>query len=141
MIAAPFILGSSDAIVSRFVKSDWDMKALDLHSMLVETMSKSEHVLIIGFGRGGQTVGRVLAQENIPFFALDLDIGRVQVGTQCRRTGLVRRCQTARSLGGGRFGARQNGGHYPEQYARNPACSRQYHVLASEHACVCSGYQ
>ena len=35
MIAAPFILGSSDAIVSRFVKSDWDMKALDLHSMLV----------------------------------------------------------------------------------------------------------
>ena len=79
MIIAPFILGSSDAIVSRFVKSSWDMKALDLHSMLVETMSKSDHVLIIGFGRGGQTVGRVLAQENIPFFALDLDIGRVQV--------------------------------------------------------------
>ncbi len=79
MIIAPFILGSSDAIVSRFVKSSWDMKALDLHSMLVETMSKSDHVLIIGFGRGGQTVGRVLAQENIPYFALDLDIGRVQV--------------------------------------------------------------
>ena len=79
MIIAPFILGSSDAIVSRFVKSSWDMKALDLHSILVETMSKSDHVLIIGFGRGGQTVGRVLAQENIPFFALDLDIARVQV--------------------------------------------------------------
>lgn len=79
MIIAPFILGSSDAIVSRFVKSSWDMKAVDLHSMLVETMSKSDHVLIIGFGRGGQTVGRVLAQENIPFFALDLDIARVQV--------------------------------------------------------------
>ena len=79
MIIAPFILGSSDAIVSRFVKSSWDMKALDLHSMLVETMSKSDHVLIIGFGRGGQTVGRVLAQENIPYFALDLDIARVQV--------------------------------------------------------------
>ena len=79
MIAAPFILGSSDAIVSRFVKSDWDMKALDLHSMLVETMSKSEHVLIIGFGRGGQSVARVLAQEGIPYFALDLDIARVQV--------------------------------------------------------------
>lgn len=55
------------------------MKSLDLHSMLVEAMSKSDHVLIVGFGRGGQTVGRVLAQEDIPYFALDLDIARVQV--------------------------------------------------------------
>lgn len=79
MIIAPFVLESSDALVGRVVKSSWDMKALDLHTMLVEAMSKSDHVLIIGFGRGGQTVGRVLAQENIPYYALDLDIGRVQV--------------------------------------------------------------
>ena len=79
MIIAPFVLGSSDALVGRLAKSSWDMKSLDLHSMLVETMSKSDHVLVIGFGRGGQTVGRVLAQEGIPYFALDLDIARVQV--------------------------------------------------------------
>lgn len=79
MIIAPFVLGSSDALVGRLAKSSWDMKSLDLHSMLVETMSKSDHVLIVGFGRGGQTVGRVLAQEDIPYFALDLDIARVQV--------------------------------------------------------------
>lgn len=79
MIIAPFLLGGSDALVGRLVKSSWDMKSLDLHSMLVETMSKSDHVLIVGFGRGGQTVGRVLAQEDIPYFALDLDIARVQV--------------------------------------------------------------
>lgn len=79
MIIAPFVLGSSDALVGRLVKSSWDMKSLDLHSMLVETMSKSDHVLIVGFGRGGQTVGRVLSQEDIPYFALDLDIARVQV--------------------------------------------------------------
>lgn len=79
MIIAPFVLGSSDALVGRLAKSSWDMKSLDLHSMLVETMSKSDHVLIVGFGRGGQTVGRVLAQEGIPYFALDLDIARVQV--------------------------------------------------------------
>ena len=46
--------------------------------MLVETMSKSEHVLIIGFGRGGQSVARVLAQEGIPTLPLT-DIARVQV--------------------------------------------------------------
>ena len=79
MIIAPFVLGSSDALVGRLAKSSWDMKSLDLHSMLVETMSKSDHVLIVGFGRGGQTVGRVLSQEDIPYFALDLDIARVQV--------------------------------------------------------------
>lgn len=79
MIIAPFLLGSSDKIINRFIKSNWDMKALDLHNMLVETMSKSDHVLIIGFGRGGQTVGRILAQENIPYFALDLAVERVQV--------------------------------------------------------------
>lgn len=79
MIAAPFLLENSDKIVGRFVKSSWDLKAVDLHTMLVETMNKSEHVLIIGFGRGGQTVGRILAQENIPYFALDLDAERVQV--------------------------------------------------------------
>lgn len=79
MIIAPFLLGGSDALVGRLVKSSWDMKSLDLHSMLVETMSKSDHVLIVGFGRGGQTVGRVLVQEDIPYFALDLDIARVQV--------------------------------------------------------------
>lgn len=79
MIIAPFLLGGSDALVGRLAKSSWDMKSLDLHSMLVETMSKSDHVLIVGFGRGGQTVGRVLSQEDIPYFALDLDIARVQV--------------------------------------------------------------
>ena len=79
MIIAPFVLGSSDALVGRLAKSSWDMKSLDLHSMLVETMSKSDHVLIVGFGRGGQTVGRVLSQEDVPYFALDLDIARVQV--------------------------------------------------------------
>ncbi|ROV56042.1 monovalent cation:proton antiporter family protein [Neisseria chenwenguii] len=80
MIAAPFLLGSSDKIVSLLFKSnDWDLKAVDLHAMLVETMSKSEHVLIIGFGRGGQTIGRILAQENIPYFALDLDAERVHI--------------------------------------------------------------
>ena len=79
MIIAPFLLGASDTLINFFVKSNWDMKALDLHSMLVETMNKSDHVLIIGFGRGGQTIGRILAQENIPYYALDLDVERVQV--------------------------------------------------------------
>lgn len=79
MIIAPFLLNSSDRLINRFIKSDWDMKAVDLQNMLIATMSKSDHVLIIGYGRGGQTIGRILTQENIPYYALDLDVERVQV--------------------------------------------------------------
>lgn len=78
MVAAPFILNSSDKVVSRFVKSSWDMKAVDLQNLLIAAMNKTEHILIIGYGRGGQTIGRILAQENIPFYALDMDAERVQ---------------------------------------------------------------
>ncbi len=79
MILAPFILNSSDRLVSKMVKSSWDMKAVDLQNMLIAAMNKSEHVLIIGYGRGGQTIGRILAQEGISYYALDLDAERVQI--------------------------------------------------------------
>ncbi|MDO5059462.1 MAG: cation:proton antiporter [Neisseria sp.] len=79
MVIAPFIINGSDAIIKKLVKSDWEKQSLDLHSMLVESMSKSEHILIIGYGRGGQSIGRILAQEDIPYYALDLDAERVGV--------------------------------------------------------------
>ena len=90
------------------------MKALDLHSMLVETMNKSDHVLIIGFGRGGQTIGRILAQENIPYYALDLDVERVQVARKRRRAGIFRRRQTPRSIRSCRLEPRKSGCNYAE---------------------------
>ncbi|UOO82534.1 cation:proton antiporter [Uruburuella testudinis] len=79
MILAPFILNASDRVVNKLVKSTWDMKAVDLQNMLIDTMNKSEHVLIVGYGRGGQTIGRILAQENIPYYALDMDAERVRI--------------------------------------------------------------
>ena len=79
MVLAPFLLNSSDKIVNRLVKSTWDMKAVDLQNMLIATMNKSEHVLIVGYGRGGQAIGRTLSQEDIPYYALDLDAERVQI--------------------------------------------------------------
>ncbi|WP_392462943.1 cation:proton antiporter [Aeromonas dhakensis] len=40
-------------------------------------LSKSQHVIIAGFGRAGQTCARFLKQEEISFLALDLDPERV----------------------------------------------------------------
>ena len=81
MITAPFILGSSDAIIGRFVKSGPGHESLGLAlPMLVETMSKSEHVLIIGFDAAANRLPAYWRKKASPYFALDLlDIARVQV--------------------------------------------------------------
>jgi CPA2 family monovalent cation:H+ antiporter-2 len=40
---------------------------------LISTEKLSDHVIICGFGRVGQTVSRFLKQDNIPFVAIDTD--------------------------------------------------------------------
>ena len=78
MLVAPFLILHGDKITRRLIKQDWMMQALNLHQMLVESMSKSEHVLICGYGRCGQVLARLLETESIPYFALDLDPDRVR---------------------------------------------------------------
>lgn len=77
MLVAPFLILHGEAITRRLIKQDWMMQALDLHQMMVESMSKSDHVLICGYGRSGQALARLLEAESIPFFALDMDPERV----------------------------------------------------------------
>jgi monovalent cation:H+ antiporter-2, CPA2 family len=43
------------------------------------------HVIIVGFGRGGQTVAKLLDGEKIPYVALDLDPRRI---TECRKVNI-----------------------------------------------------
>ncbi len=45
----------------------------------------TDHVLIAGFGRVGQTVAKVLSDGNIPYVALDMDHARVE---NCRERGM-----------------------------------------------------
>lgn len=77
MILAPFIMKSADKLSGLLVKRSWDEQAADLQTILVETMSKSDHILIIGFGRCGQSIARILQQEDTPYYAIDLDAERV----------------------------------------------------------------
>ncbi|WP_028537028.1 monovalent cation:proton antiporter family protein [Paludibacterium yongneupense] len=77
MLLAPFLIMHGEAIARRVIRQDWMLQALDLHSMLIETMGKSDHVLICGYGRSGQALARLLETEGIAFFALDIDPERV----------------------------------------------------------------
>ena len=78
MLVAPFIIAKSDQIVLKFSSNDWMMQSLALTKIASRTMAAQKHVIIAGFGRSGQSLATLLAEENIEYHALDLDPERVQ---------------------------------------------------------------
>ncbi|HYD94265.1 MAG TPA: monovalent cation:proton antiporter-2 (CPA2) family protein [Noviherbaspirillum sp.] len=78
MLAAPFIIAKSDAIVMKLSSNEWMMQSLALTQIATRTMTTQKHVLIAGFGRTGQSLAKLLEEEGIPYHALDLDPDRVR---------------------------------------------------------------
>ena len=78
MLVTPFLIQHSDKLVLRLASSEWMNLAANLHMIAVRSMQSQGHVVLCGYGRSGQSLGRLLTQEGIPFFALDLDPERVR---------------------------------------------------------------
>ncbi len=78
MLAAPFIIAKSDAIVLKLSSNEWMMQSLALTQIATRTMATQKHVLIAGFGRTGQSLAKLLEEEGIAYHALDLDPDRVR---------------------------------------------------------------
>jgi CPA2 family monovalent cation:H+ antiporter-2 len=78
MLAAPFIIEKSDAIVMKLSSSEWMMQSLALTQIAARTMTTKKHVIIAGFGRSGQSLAKLLEEEGIAYHALDLDPDRVR---------------------------------------------------------------
>ena len=78
MLAAPFILARSDAIVMKLSANEWMLQSLALTQLATRTMSVQKHVIIAGFGRSGQSLARLLEEEGIAYHALELDPELVQ---------------------------------------------------------------
>ncbi len=78
MIATPFLIGASNRIVLRFASSEWMLRSLEMHRVAVRTLETERHVIILGYGRNGQHVARLLDAEKLPYIALDLDPERVR---------------------------------------------------------------
>lgn len=78
MLATPFIIMASNRIVLRLVASEWLQQSLQMTHIAVESINTSGHVLILGFGRSGQALTRMLEHEGIATMALDLDPDHVQ---------------------------------------------------------------
>lgn len=78
MLAAPFLIASSDKIAMRFARDEWLMKSIELTQLATRTLKSSKHVIICGYGRHGQALAKVLAAEKVDYLALDLDPERIQ---------------------------------------------------------------
>ncbi|MFS2053994.1 monovalent cation:proton antiporter-2 (CPA2) family protein [Variovorax sp. Varisp41] len=78
MLATPFIVMYSNAIVRKLVASDWLQQSLQMTSIARKTINTARHVIICGYGRCGQNLARILEREGIPYMALDLDPDRVR---------------------------------------------------------------
>ncbi len=78
MLLSPLIFKYMEKIVMYFVSSEWEMRAVQLQQLAVQSMKKKGHVIIAGYGRSGQSLARFLEQEDIQVIALDADPMRVK---------------------------------------------------------------
>ncbi len=78
MLATPFIIMYSNAIVRKVVASDWLQQSLQMTNIARKSININKHVIICGYGRCGQNLARILEREGIPYMALDLDPDRVR---------------------------------------------------------------
>ena len=78
MMAAPLLLQYSERIVLRLASSEWLVKSLEIANIAQRAIAIDKHVVICGFGRSGQHLGKMLEQEGLPYVALDLDVDLVR---------------------------------------------------------------
>jgi CPA2 family monovalent cation:H+ antiporter-2 len=78
MMATPFMIMASNQVVLKLVSSDWMQQSLQMTTIARRAIGRSRHVIICGYGRCGQNLGRMLDPEGIPYIALDLDPDRVR---------------------------------------------------------------
>ena len=78
MLVTPFVVAASDRIVLRLSRSEWMQRSLDLHRIAAQAIESDRHVIILGYGRNGQRLARLLDAEGLRYVALDLDPERVR---------------------------------------------------------------
>lgn len=78
MSIAPFLVKFNGKIAKKLHPTSYKENLLEIeHNIEADTQHISNHVILCGFGRVGQIVGRLLHFSNQRFIALDMDISRV----------------------------------------------------------------
>ena len=77
MVLAPFIIQYNGRVARKLVKSYARRGSQVVEKLEGVAKDLHDHVIICGYGRSGQYLGRFLKEEHIPFIALDIDPTRV----------------------------------------------------------------
>ena len=77
MVVAAFLIPYNGRIARKLVKSYTRNSSQVVEALEGVGKNLINHVIICGYGRSGQYLGRFLKEENIPFIALDIDPTRV----------------------------------------------------------------
>ncbi len=77
MVFAAFVIPYNGRIARKLVKSYTRNSSQVVEALDGVSKDLINHVIICGYGRSGQYLGRFLKEENIPFIALDIDPTRV----------------------------------------------------------------
>jgi len=77
MICAPFVIPYNGRIARFLSKSYIKNSQKNIEKINDIGHNLSEHVILCGYGRSGQFLGRFLKEEHIPFIAIDMDLNRV----------------------------------------------------------------
>jgi len=77
MVIAPFLIQYNGRIARRLASSYSKNSSQIVQDIDHVGKHLHDHVIICGYGRSGQYLGRFLKEENIPFVALDIDPARV----------------------------------------------------------------
>jgi CPA2 family monovalent cation:H+ antiporter-2 len=98
MLASPFLIAASDRIVLRLARSEWMLRSLELHRVAAQSLAVERHVVILGYGRNGQRLARLLHAEGVRYVALDLDPDRVREAVLAGDTVVFADCSRRESL-------------------------------------------
>ena len=126
MVIAPFLIQYNGRIARRLARSYTRNSGQVVQEIDEVGRHLHDHVIICGYGRSGQYLGRFLKEENIPFMALDIDPARVLEAAAAGENvmyGDAGRRAVLEAAGGARAKA------LVISYADNPAAMTILHVV------------
>jgi len=83
MMLTPVLIKFNGRIANRLCRKSYQTNFSEMENVIQEDSKHlSNHVVLFGFGRVGQTTAKFLVQAHIPFVALDMDIKRVREAQQ-----------------------------------------------------------
>jgi monovalent cation:H+ antiporter-2, CPA2 family len=83
MVLSPFVLNNNKRIARFLLREKGPPRtAIEREEAATIEIARREHVILCGFGRVGQNIGRVLESQGLEYIAIDLDPGRIGAARQ-----------------------------------------------------------